>query len=562
MTTARLVFSLSGSSPKWRGVMAEVPAFSYGRHSLPWRETISDVAVSALDGTLLVSPPSSDPLEFGVVPDGVTPSLYQVPSTGNTTEDHERAMKETEGVLNRGSKLLCGFMISQDFPSLLSPMISTAANNGGDPWTTRGAPFYFKPKWFERNVLDYYASLWNAKWPHNPSDLESYWGYIVTMGSTEGNLHALWAARNYLSGRATRGLQQEVEMARSSSVSAALVSKEPVVLFSRNGHSSLDKLCDVINIPTFDVVGRKSYVNQNPLGGRWVAGVPCNGGDAGPGTMDIDALEKLVDFFSCNGHPLMVIFSYGTTIKCACDDVKTAGERLVNILKKNNMYTCKYYNAESDCTVLRRGFWFHVDGALAAAYMPFLHMAYNKGMTNIEPASVFDFRLEFISSVVMSGHKYIGTPWPCGVYMVQRLKQLPALRRNPYTEADDTTISQSRNAHSAIILWSFISTNSFHAQVKSVLACYEVLKYALLRLKELEKRIGIALWIKNSLPSLSIMFRRPRQELILKYALITCWLHIDSEKRPFAEIFIMRHVTNELIDTLISDLESPNSFMD
>ena len=41
--------------------------------------------------------------------------------------------------------------------------------------------------WMERNVLDYFASLWNAKWPHNPKDPESCWGYTLTMGSTEGN---------------------------------------------------------------------------------------------------------------------------------------------------------------------------------------------------------------------------------------------------------------------------------------------------------------------------------------------------------------------------------------
>ena len=53
----------------------------------------------------------------------------------------------------------------------------------------------------ERGVLNYYASLWNAKWPHDPTDRDSYWGYVLTMGSTEGNIHALWSARNYLYGR-------------------------------------------------------------------------------------------------------------------------------------------------------------------------------------------------------------------------------------------------------------------------------------------------------------------------------------------------------------------------
>jgi len=48
--------------------------------------------------------------------------------------------------------------------------------------------------------------------------------------------------------------------------------------------------------------------------------------DAGPGSVDIEALEKLVDFFSSKGYPILVIFIYGTTFKVAYDDVKAAGE--------------------------------------------------------------------------------------------------------------------------------------------------------------------------------------------------------------------------------------------
>ena len=56
-------------------------------------------------------------------------------------------------------------------------------------------------KWMERNVLDYYASFWNAKWPHDPEDPETYWGYVSTMGSSEGNLHGIWSTRDYLQGK-------------------------------------------------------------------------------------------------------------------------------------------------------------------------------------------------------------------------------------------------------------------------------------------------------------------------------------------------------------------------
>ena len=118
-------------------------------------------------------------------------------------------------------------------------------------------------------------------------------------------------------------------------------SKKLVVFFCQNSNSSLPKLCDLVNIPMCNVVGLEKYPSENPLGGDWVFGVPCTGDDAGPGTIDIDALEMLVDFFSRKGHPIVVIFNYGITVKGSCNGVKTAGERLVRILKKTNTHVCE-----------------------------------------------------------------------------------------------------------------------------------------------------------------------------------------------------------------------------
>ena len=302
------------------------------------------------------------------------------------------------------------------------------ANNVGDPFAV-GAPNYIQPKWVERNVLDYFASLWNAKWPHDPTDPDSYWGYVLTMGSTEGNMHAMWNARNYLSGKYVQILKSKdrelgpvkttFNVNKGIFLTANPNSMTPVLLFSQNSNISLNKVSDIVNLLPFNVVGEDMYPNENPLGGEWVEGVPCSGGDAGPGAIDINALEQLVDFFSGKGLPIVVIFNYGTTLKGACDDIQSAGERLVKILKKTNMYEQVVIDPDNPAVhVARKGFWFHVDGALSAAYMPFLEMAYKNRLTDVKPASMFDFRLDYISSVVTSGHKYIGTPWPCGIYIM------------------------------------------------------------------------------------------------------------------------------------------------
>ena len=76
-----------------------------------------------------------------------------------------------------------------------------------------------------------------------------------------------------------------------------------------------------------------------------------------------------------------------------CNDVQVGGEALLPTLKKHNMYERKHYigdltNPNSSFT--RKGFWFHVDGALGAAYAPFLQMAFVNGYMKQKAPPVFD----------------------------------------------------------------------------------------------------------------------------------------------------------------------------
>ncbi len=53
-------------------------------------------------------------------------------------------------------------------------------------------------------MLSYLARLWHGV-PTDPGNKESCWGYVLSMGSTEGNMYALWNARDYLSGKRLLG---------------------------------------------------------------------------------------------------------------------------------------------------------------------------------------------------------------------------------------------------------------------------------------------------------------------------------------------------------------------
>lgn len=255
----------------------------------------------------------------------------------------------------------------------------------------------------ECNVLDYYASLWNGKWPYKYEDPETYWGYVLTMGSTEGNLYAAWNARDYLSGKFLYLDHNTIMRAFAKSKAGEKVAaipygfayaqarlvdgKEnknvfsPVVFYSEDTHYSNIKATQTIAIPTFYEVGTKDYPEENPLdpGMDWPTEVPSKNGSLGPGSIDIDALATLVDFFCSKGHPIYILLNYGSTFKGSYDNVKAVGKRLIPILKKLNMYE-RLIELEDGRTELRKGFWIHVDGALGASYMPFVEMAVKSGL--------------------------------------------------------------------------------------------------------------------------------------------------------------------------------------
>ena len=551
----------------------------YGPEGKPWVKTLSSLATSKTSGCVLVSPPSKDPATvYDFRDEPVTSNLYQVPSSGLTKEQRSRALAETSLAINVSQENALGYRCSfRDHANvgagLQDSFITAHLNNGGSPFVASYSGL--STLWMERNVLDYYASLWNAKWPHDPNDPESYWGYVLTMGSTEGNLHALWNARNYLSGKYTNACGSHDEKSKSAMSNYHYKqcvcpadnpnALSPVVFYSCDAHYSNMKASEAMSVPSFHEVGVKKYPEESPIGQSWPLAVPCTGGDSGPGTIDVDALCKLVDFFSGKGHPIIVVFSYGTTSKGAYDDVKAAGEALVPILRKNGMYERKLYchNSSSADSITRKGFWFHVDGALGAAYAPFLQMAYENGLTELQPPPVFDFRLNFVSSIVTSGHKFIGVPWPCGVYVSKTEFQLrsPDKAHIPYIESPDLTLAGSRNAHSVIALWSYISTYSYEEQAKRAVDALKAAIYTENKLKELEKEIKRNLCVMHSQSSLAVSFKRPNEKISRKFSLCGNWLHIDGEVQHCVHIYtIDGDMRLSKIDELIESLHSQNAF--
>ena len=542
----------------------------YGPDQKPWKDTASSLAWQ--DGKLVVTPPSQDPLSLYSFPDkekGITPKLYQVPSTGLDTKQLYVAQAETgvHSAVQTSNFLGYQVTLGNDY-SNVAPYLSTSVNNIGDPFVP--GSMTLNTKWMERNVLDYFASLWNAKWPHDPKDPESYWGYVLTMGSSEGSLYGLWNARDYLQGKFMLSDQQ-----RRTFYVRALAGTDkpnqftPVAFYSQDAHYSIVKGLTVLEIPSFYEIGTSLYPNECPLGGDWPTEVPSEGGDSwsGPGSVDIDALCKLVDFFSAKGYPVLVIFNYGSTFKGAYDNVEEAGTRLMAILQRNGMRErwIEITNPENGEIIRRRrkGYWIHVDGALGASYMPFHFMAYHQHRTIIKPGPHFDFRLPFVCSIIASGHKFPGAPWPTGVYMTKTGLQLLPPSQPGYIGSPDTTFAGSRNACSALVLWTYISTHNYLKSVEKTVRCLELTVWLKDRLDELATELGEDLWVEKTDWALTVRIKKPRDDIVFKYTLAQETVSLKGDPPPirtYIHIYVMGGTTREKLEELLVDLRTPGAF--
>jgi len=471
-----------------------------------------------------------------------------------------------------------GYQANQhaEYSPQLAWMLDHHINNLGDPFTEGN--FTVNSKEFERDVLDYYARLWRAKTPHSPDDGDSYWGYVLSMGSTEANLYGMWNARDYLTGRAL--VVDQMDPTRLVWAAATAVSRPdraaeqdavdignqctPVVFYSADTHYSLTKAARVLGIPTFAEIGKSRYPNDCPFGGRWPDEVPSVADDSGPGSIDVDKLCTLVDFFASHGHPALLSLNLGTTFKGAYDPVGAIEPRIVQIMRNRGMYE-RVLHLPDGTTVTRHGFWIHVDGALGAAYLPYLRAAAQSGgqadprVAKLPPIPKFDFAIEHVFSIVMSGHKWIGAPWPCGVYMTKTKYQLQPPDMPEFLGSPDTTFAGSRNGFAAVLLWENLARYSHADQVERALAAQGIAAYAEEKLTALGEKLNKELHVARTPLALTVRFLKPADPVVFKYSLST-ETYVSDTSVDYAHLFVMPGVTTELIDRLIDDLSTPEAY--
>ena len=157
----------------------------FGPKRRAWQETISNWAAQGND--LLVSPPAEDPAQSYPQTPRIQAEDVQLPSSGLSDAQREEALRRMLEYLKPQTDCFMGYQVNQalQYEDDLKSFLNVNINNIGDPFVSGNMTN--NTKVMERAVLDYYASLWNAKWPHNPNDPDSYWGYVLSMAVRKGS---------------------------------------------------------------------------------------------------------------------------------------------------------------------------------------------------------------------------------------------------------------------------------------------------------------------------------------------------------------------------------------
>ena len=208
------------------------------------------------------------------------------------------------------------------------------------------------------------------------------------------------------------------------------------------------------------------------------------------GEIDYEDLEKTI---SINRQmPVIILANIGTTMTEARDDVG----KMKTIFK--NMAIQHHY--------------IHVDGALSGSYAAFL-----------EPRPAFDFA-DGADSIAISGHKFFGSPIPCGMVIAKKNHRDRIARSIDYIGSLDTTISGSRNGHTPLFLWYTISKLGIEGLKKRTQDCLAVAAYAEAKLKQVEPLV----WRNPN--TLTVNIPKPCESLLKKWQLASGkeWAHILS----------------------------------
>lgn len=231
------------------------------------------------------------------------------------------------------------------------------------------------------------------------------------------------------------------------------------------------------------------------------------------GQMIPEELEKVLD----SSRPALIVYAMGSTFKGAIDDR--------NALQQ-------VFDRHPEISVYR-----HIDAALFGGYLPFTEYR------NLVNRKQMDFE-----SISVSGHKFFGIDSPCGLFITTRnIYDNQNSFDVPYLNANMRMINCSRSGTDPLKFWWLIKTVGIEGwtdQARRIMANTGYL------MSELQ-RIGYPCW--NNSYSNTVFFHRPDDRLVDKYNLANSF--DERFGGNLSHIVVMQHVTREMIDRFIADLQ-------
>jgi histidine decarboxylase len=207
-----------------------------------------------------------------------------------------------------------------------------------------------------------------------------------------------------------------------------------------------------------------------------------------------------------------VVANIGTTMTEAIDDVRRINQVL-------------------DSLAIRRRF-VHADAALSGIPLAVLD-------PDVRPG--FDFA-DGADSIIVSGHKFLGTPVPCGVVVVKASHRVHLSRTGAFTASPDTTITCSRSGHAVLMLWYALRRYGFEGLRRRAEAARELAIYAHQRLLELG-------WECSRNPfGFTVVLATPPASVTDRWAL--------ASSNGLSHIVCMPGITRGQIDAFVADLQA------
>jgi histidine decarboxylase len=257
--------------------------------------------------------------------------------------------------------------------------------------------------------------------------------------------------------------------------------KNPIFYTSKDSHYSIFKIANILNLET-------KVINTTEMG-----------------EMDYKDLElKILENLD---RPILINVNLGTTMRSAFDNTREIYRLLRKYNKHNNYYI-------------------HADGALMGFVLPFIENDL--------------FFKNHIHSISISGHKFLGIPFPCGVFLMEKRFLLNFSTNVEYVGSLDCTISGSRNGHSPLFFYHIICKKQTDGFKQDIDKCIELAEYMTENIPDS--------WRNQN--SITVVFPKPSDSVIHKW-------HLATED-DISHAIIMPHVTKEMIDEFIHDYNTKN----